>query len=269
MENTLIYLDDIIIFSSNLEDHFKQLDEVLNRLREVGLKLKPSKCDLLKPEVLYLGHIVGQDGIKPNPKISESISSWRFPKMSKNEIASPLTQLTGKNVKFVWTKDCEAAFTQLKNALMSTPVLAYPNPQLPFILDTDASNTFSSREQVLLRTDHSSLRWLFNFKDPQGQLARWHEVLSQYNFDIQHRAGIKHTNADALSRKDFDSFPVHEDKTDDWTEFHDKVDNIKDIGRTNESIRAVTRSSTKQARKPANWLQKYTASEMKELQRKR
>ncbi|VDH94525.1 Hypothetical predicted protein [Mytilus galloprovincialis] len=57
-------------------------------------------------------------------------------------------------------------------------------------------------------------------------------------------------------------------KSDDWTEFHDKVDNIKDIGRTNESIRAVTRSSTKQARKPANWLQKYTASEMKELQRK-
>ncbi|VDI25197.1 Hypothetical predicted protein [Mytilus galloprovincialis] len=64
-------------------------------------------------------------------------------------------------------------------------------------------------------------------------------------------------------------FKIHEDKTDDWTEFHDKIDNIKDIGRTtNESIRAVTRSSTKQAIKPANWLQKYTASEMKELQRK-
>ncbi|CAC5414888.1 unnamed protein product [Mytilus coruscus] len=191
----------------------------------------------------------------------------------------------------------------LKNALMSTPVLAYPNPQLPFILDTNASNVgigavlsqvqdgqekaiaFGSKKlnkaqqrynvmrrellavitfvnqfrhfllgnKFLLGTDHNSLRWLFNFKDPQGQLARWHKVLSQYNFDIQHRAGIKHNNADALSRKDIDSFPIHEDKTDyDWTEFHYKVDNIKDIGRTNESIRAVTRSSTKQARKPAN-----------------
>ncbi|CAG2246096.1 unnamed protein product [Mytilus edulis] len=297
-----------------------------------------------KEEEKYLRDQIETGVVRPSSSawsspvvLVQSISSWKIPENVKevqqflglcnyyrrfilhfSEIASPLTQLTGKNVKFEWTKDCEAAFTQLKNALMSTPVLAYPNPQLPFILDTDASNVgigavlsqvqdgqekaiaFGSKKlnkaqqrynvtrrellavitfvhqfrhfllgnKFLLRTDHSSLRWLFNFKDPQGQLARWHEVLSQYNFDIQHRAGIKHTNADALSRKDFDSFPVHEDKSDDWTEFHDKVDNIKDIGRTNESIRAVTRSSTKQARKPANWLQKYTASEMKELQRK-
>lgn len=77
-----------------------------------------------------------------------------------------------------------------------------------------------------------------------------------YNFEIQHRVGIKHTNTDALSRKDIDSFPVHEDKTDyDWSEFHDAVDNIKDIERTNE------------IKKTANQLLKYTDSEMKELQK--
>ncbi|CAC5383461.1 unnamed protein product [Mytilus coruscus] len=237
--------------------------------------------------------------------MTESISSWKILENVKevqqflglcnyyrrfilhfSEIASPLTQLTGKNVKFVWTKDCEAAFTKLKNALMSTPVLAYPNPQLPFILDTDASyvgigavlsQVQNGQEKAIAfgskKLNKAQQRYNVTRRellaDPQGQLARWHEVLSQYNFDIQHRAGIKHTNADALSRKDFDSFPVHEDKTYyDWTEFHDKVDNIKNIGRTNESIRAVTRSRTKQARKPANWLQKYTASEMKELQKK-
>ncbi|CAC5356335.1 unnamed protein product [Mytilus coruscus] len=240
-----------------------------------------------KEEEKYLRDQIETGVVRP------SSSAWSSPVVLvrkkdgsvRCEIASPLTHLTGINVKFVWTKDCEAAFTKLKNTLMSTPVLAYPNPQLPFILDTDVSNVgigavlsqvqdgqekaIAFGNKFLLRTDHSSLRWLFNFKDPQGQLARWHEVLSQYNFDIQHRAGIKHTNADAQSRKDFDSFPVYEDKTDyDWTKFHDKVDNIKDIGRTNESIRTVTRSSTKQARKPANWLQKYTASEMKELQKK-
>ncbi|CAG2254324.1 unnamed protein product [Mytilus edulis] len=54
--------------------------------------------------------------------------------------------------------------------------------------------------KFLLRTDHGSLRWIFAFKDPQGQLARWIESLSQYNFDIQHRPGTKHSNADAMSR---------------------------------------------------------------------
>jgi hypothetical protein len=59
--------------------------------------------------------------------------------------------------------------------------------------------------KFLLRTDHGSLKWLFNFKDSQDQLARWLEVLSQYDFEIQHRPGSKHQNADAFSRKDGDS----------------------------------------------------------------
>jgi hypothetical protein len=58
--------------------------------------------------------------------------------------------------------------------------------------------------KFVLRTDHGSLKWLFNFKDSQGQLARWLEVLSQYDFEIQHRSGSKHQNADALSGKDGD-----------------------------------------------------------------
>ncbi|CAC5418720.1 Transposon Ty3-I Gag-Pol polyprotein,Transposon Ty3-G Gag-Pol polyprotein [Mytilus coruscus] len=68
----LIYLDDIIIYSSNLEDHFNKLDEVLGRLRNVGLKLKPPKCEFIKDQVLYLGHTVSKNGISPNPKIVES-----------------------------------------------------------------------------------------------------------------------------------------------------------------------------------------------------
>ena len=56
-----------------------------------------------------------------------------------------------------------------------------------------------------LRTDHSSLRWLKDFKDPQGQLARWLEVLAQYDFEIVHRDGKKHQNADSLSRREYDS----------------------------------------------------------------
>ena len=58
--------------------------------------------------------------------------------------------------------------------------------------------------EFVVRTDHSSLQWLVNFKEPQGQLARWLEVLNQYNMTIQHRGGKQHTNADALSRLETD-----------------------------------------------------------------
>jgi len=63
-QTILIYLDDIIIFSSNLDEHFEHLNEVLKRLKNAGLKLKPSKCDLIKDEILYLGHLVGKTGVK-------------------------------------------------------------------------------------------------------------------------------------------------------------------------------------------------------------
>ena len=69
----LIYLDDIIIFSKDIEEHLVRLDEVLGRLEKAGLKLKPSKCDLLKSEVLFLGHVVSKEGIQPNPKLIEDI----------------------------------------------------------------------------------------------------------------------------------------------------------------------------------------------------
>ena len=55
--------------------------------------------------------------------------------------------------------------------------------------------------QFLIRTDHGALRWLFNIKEPMGQVARWLERLSEFNFEIQHRAGTQHGNSDGLSRR--------------------------------------------------------------------
>jgi hypothetical protein len=69
----LIYIDDIVIYSSNMEDHIRALDEVLVRLSKAGLKLKPSKCDFFKNEVLYLGHVISDKGVKPNPSAIDSV----------------------------------------------------------------------------------------------------------------------------------------------------------------------------------------------------
>ena len=64
----LVYLDDIIVMATNFDEHLERLEEVFKRLLGAGLKMKPSKCELFKTEVLFLGHTVSQEGIKPNPK---------------------------------------------------------------------------------------------------------------------------------------------------------------------------------------------------------
>ncbi|CAC5422630.1 unnamed protein product [Mytilus coruscus] len=143
-------------------------------------------------------------------------------------IARPMHKICEKNSRFVWNDECQKAFEQLKNALTSTPVLAYPLPNLPFILDTDTSDkavgavlsqiqdglerfiaymskSMNIHEQayceVLLRTDNAAVSWMNNLKKPTGQTARWLEELGTYNLTVTHRAGRKHSNADALSRR--------------------------------------------------------------------
>jgi hypothetical protein len=152
-------LDDIIIFSCDLDEHFEHLNEVLKRLKNAGLKLKPSKCDLIKDEILYLGHLVGKTGVKPNPRIIETVKNWKTPNTVKevqqflglcnyhrqfikgfSEVAAPLTHLTRKDVDFQWSDSVQQCFEKLKLALCTAPILAYPKPDGIFILDTDASN---------------------------------------------------------------------------------------------------------------------------------
>lgn len=92
-------------------------------------------------------------------------------------------------------------------------------------------------QKFILCTDHNSLRWLFSFKDPQGQIARWLEVLSQYDFEIQLRKGKQHQNADALSRKPLENENLHSE----CKEFEENIDNVTDLGK---KVRTVTRSQT-------------------------
>ena len=268
-EVAVLYIDDIIVHGRSFEEHIERLREVLKRLQAANLTLKTKKCCFLQQKVEFLGHIVSSAGISPNPKKIAKVTNWcdptnlkelrsflglatyyrRFIKVFGN-IARPLHALTEKGKQFIWTTDCEEAFSTLKNRLTSAPILGYPTKEDPFILDTDASqfgigavlsqrqsgqevviaygsrlltkserNYCTTRRELLavvyftryfkhyllgrkflLRTDHGSLRWLFSFKEPEGQVARWLEALAEFQFDIEHRAGTKHLNADALSR---------------------------------------------------------------------
>ena len=155
----LIYLDDVIIFSRTFEEHISRLDEVFYRLSKAGLKLKPSKCNLFQSEVLYLGHIITSDGVKANPEKLAAVADWATPTNVKDirsfmglcsyyrrfikgfsHIARPLTRLLESGVKFEWTDECMSAFSELKRALVSDNVMAYPLDTGQFIMDTDASD---------------------------------------------------------------------------------------------------------------------------------
>lgn len=74
-----VYLDDIIIFRQSIEEHNKNLAIILQKLRELGLKIQPDKCEFLKPELEYLGHIVTAEGVKPNPRKIEAVKNFKQP----------------------------------------------------------------------------------------------------------------------------------------------------------------------------------------------
>ena len=156
----MVYLDDVIVYSKSFETHLENLRLVFDRLKCEGLKLKARKCHFCRTEVLYLGHIVGKDGIRPNPDKIAIIQNYPVPqdcsevrsfvalvsyyrRFIKNfaSIATPLNYLLKKGVKFIWTDDCQHAFECLRNALVEAPILSYPNFNERFLLYTDASNT--------------------------------------------------------------------------------------------------------------------------------
>ena len=115
----MVYLDDVTVYSKSFDKHLENLNAVFDRFRNEGLKLKPKKCQFCKPEVLYLGHTAGKDGIRPNPDKIEVIRTYPVP-LNCNEvrsfvalvsyygrfikgfasIASPLNNLLKKAVKF-------------------------------------------------------------------------------------------------------------------------------------------------------------------------
>ena len=155
----LVYLDDIIVHGTNINQAVERLDSVFTRLKTAGLKLNSKKCHLFQHKVAYLGHVVSEEGIGTDPSKIEAVSKWPAPKSIKelrsflgfcsyyrrfiqdfSTIARPLHILTEKNRVYIWNEEAELAFQNLKKILVSSPILGYPDADSEFILDTDASN---------------------------------------------------------------------------------------------------------------------------------
>lgn len=152
------YMDDIVITGTNFEEHIKTLKLVLSRLRDVNLKLNIDKCEFFKSKITYLGFNIDSNGLSNTKERVESVLSSPIPE-NISEVRAfvglvnyysqfipnfankmiPLYQLLQKENDFVWTKQCQTAFEQMKSEVTTDRVLVHFDPTLPIILETDAS----------------------------------------------------------------------------------------------------------------------------------
>ena len=171
--NTILcYLDDVLVFSTTIQEHIERLDVVFTKLTEYGLKLEKRKCHFFQPEVKYLGHQVSASGIGTDPEKISAVREWPIPTKLRDlrsfigftsyyrryvagysTMAKPLHDLVteccaetkyNKRTKFdirdQWTDECRAAFNKLKEKLTEAPVLGFADYSKTFILETDASD---------------------------------------------------------------------------------------------------------------------------------
>ncbi|XP_037783488.1 uncharacterized protein LOC119579649 [Penaeus monodon] len=156
--HTIAYLDDVVVHSSNFDDHLRHLDETLLLLLKAGFRLNRKKCIFAADTFKFLGFKISPKGVEPDPDKVVAIQKMPQPRNQKevrrflgctgffrmhikdySNIASPLTSLTCKDTKFLWGQQEETAFQNLKEALISTPVLSKPDFDRPFEIHTDAS----------------------------------------------------------------------------------------------------------------------------------
>jgi len=154
----LIYIDDILIFSKDPKEHHERTVQVLKRLRDKDLFLKPEKCIFNAKEVKYLGFIVKPNKISMDPTKLVGIKDWIPPKTVKGirsflgfgnfyrrfinryaEITKPLNELTKKTKIFKWSQECQMAFENLKEKFLKEPILIIPDPSKQFFVESDAS----------------------------------------------------------------------------------------------------------------------------------
>lgn len=178
LQEVIAFLDDLIIFSDTLEEHENRLLKVLKRIDEFGLKLSPTKCKFFQTSVKYLGHVISDNGIQPDPDKISAIKQWPRPNTVKElrsflgfsgyyrrfvenyaKVVRPLNDLLkgefatrsksstyqqrtrSQQLGNRWTSECQATFENIIERLTSAPVLGFADWKLPYILHTDASTT--------------------------------------------------------------------------------------------------------------------------------
>lgn len=236
----MVYLDDIIVYSVSLQEHLIALKKVFTTLRESNLKIQLDKTEFLKREAEYLGHIISDKGVKPNPKKISAIQKFPIPQTTKQiksflgltgyyrkfikdyaKIAKPMTTYLKKGSKIdINNIEYKNSFETLKNYLINEPILVYPDFTEPFTLTTDASNyaigaVLSQKDKPICYGSRTLSKAEINYSVIEKELASiiyfcnyWKSYLFGNKFTIQtdHKplkwlASIKEPNSRLLRWK--------------------------------------------------------------------
>ncbi|KAG1956955.1 retrotransposable element [Pimephales promelas] len=235
-----VYLDDILIFSSSLQEHVQHVRRVLQRLLENGLFVKAEKCDFHAQSVPFLGYIVSSEGMRMDPEKIKAVVDWPSPDSRKALLR--------------WSDSAEAVFAKLKSRFVSAPILITPDSSRQFVVEVDASEVgvgavlsqrspvddkmhpcaffshrlspakrnydIGNRELLAVKlaleewrhwlegsgvpfivwTDHKNLEYIRTAKRLNSRQARWALFFGRFDFTLSYRPGSKNIKPDALSR---------------------------------------------------------------------
>ncbi|KAI2652744.1 Transposon Tf2-6 polyprotein [Labeo rohita] len=176
----IVYIDDILIYSENLETHIQQVRTVLQCLIKHQLYAKLPKCEFHQTKITFLGYIISQDGVAMDEKKVSSVVSWPRPRTVKelqrflgfanfyrrfirgfSQIAAPLTSMIrGGTRTLKWTSESEQAFKELKERFTTSPILRHPDPELEFIVELSAAErNYDVGDRELLALKEALLEW--------------------------------------------------------------------------------------------------------------
>ncbi|KAA3473393.1 reverse transcriptase [Gossypium australe] len=241
----IVFIDDILIYSRDESEHVEHLRIVLQTLRDKQLYAKCSKCEFWLWKVRFLGHIVSADGIRVNPSKISTVIDWKPPRnvyevrsflglagyyrrfvKGFSMIATLMTRLRQKDVKFEWFENCQQSFDQLKALLTEAPVFVQPESGKEFVIYSNASlnglgcvlmqegkvgryciciqnlaSSFLYGEKCHIFTDHKSLKYVMTQKNLNLRQRRWIKLLKDYELVIDYHPGKANVVVDDLSRK--------------------------------------------------------------------
>ncbi|GKD60216.1 putative reverse transcriptase domain-containing protein, partial [Tanacetum coccineum] len=234
----IVFIDDILVYSKDEEEHGKHLKIILELLKKERLYAKFSKCDFWLDSIQFLGHVIDRSGVHVDPAKIEAIKSWAAPTTPTEVrqflrlagyyqrfiegfslISKPLTKLTQKNKKYEWGEEEEEAFQTLKQKLCSALILALPEGTKDFMVYCDASLkgygavlmqrekviAYDSRQLKVHEENYTTHDLELGAKELNLRQRRWIELLSDYDCEIRYHLGKKNVVADALSRKGRDN----------------------------------------------------------------
>ncbi|GKE59538.1 putative reverse transcriptase domain-containing protein, partial [Tanacetum coccineum] len=201
----IVFIDDILIYSHNKEEHADHLRIILELLRKEKLYAKFSKCDFWISIVQFLGHLIDSQGLHVDPAKIEVVKNWASPTTpTRNTLILRTCRLLSKIYQ---GEDQETAFQLIKQKLCEAPILELPEGNDDFVVYCDASlqglgAILMQREKCTVFTDHKSLHHILDQKELNMRQRRWLELLADYDCEIRYHPGKANVIADALSQKE-------------------------------------------------------------------